>query len=64
MTSKQKDQNTQSKGEMQNLESEIMNHTGQNHQNTEKEELPRVEHKLLDDRYLLLKTIGHGRYAK
>ncbi len=49
---------------MQNLESELMNHTRQNHQKTEQEELPRVEHKLLDDRYLLLKTIGHGRYAK
>jgi hypothetical protein len=26
--------------------------------------VPKVEHKILDDRYLLLKTIGHGRYAK
>jgi len=24
----------------------------------------RVERKVLDERYLLVKTIGHGRYAK
>lgn len=28
------------------------------------QEEARVERKVLDDRYLLLKTIGHGRYAK
>ena len=28
------------------------------------EEQEKVTRKVLDDRYLLLKTIGHGRYAK
>lgn len=27
-------------------------------------EVERVARKVLDDRYLLIKTIGHGRYAK
>jgi hypothetical protein len=28
------------------------------------EERPRTVRRILDDKYILLKTIGHGRYAK